>query len=104
MLSTDFKFAGNHSGPHTEYNMMTVIDYAGGFVKPGEKEAKAAAVDAFMSEDVDFEDMPADHRGYSTNIKASIEGEKVTKTVTCCVNLPDGSTKTLVKVVEKIIP
>ena len=104
MLSTDFKFVGNHSGPHKSYNMLTVIDYVGGFVVPGEKEAREAAINAFMREPVDFEDMPADHRGHSTQISCSFCGEKAEKTVTCTVNMPNGSKKTLVKVIERLFP
>jgi len=58
-------------------------------------------MNAFMKEEVDFPDMPADHRGYSTSCNGSHNGKKMSKTVTATVKMPDGSEVVLTKTEER---
>ena len=57
-----------------------------------------------MHEPVEFEDMPADNEGYTTNISVNFCGDKFVKKATCVVIMPDGSMKTLVKTIERPFP
>jgi len=54
-----------------------------------------------MNEEVDFPDMPADHRGYSTSYNGSHNGKKMSKTVTMTVKMPDDSELVLTKTEER---
>lgn len=55
-----------------------------------------------MKEKVDFDDeMPENATGYKQGGEIAVAGTKATKTVTRTVNLSDGTTKKLVKKVEK---
>ena len=50
-----FKVMACFSGEHKQYETMTTIDYAGGFVKKGEEDPMQAQMNEFMKEKVDFE-------------------------------------------------
>jgi hypothetical protein len=43
---------------------MTTLDYAASFVKAGEEDPIEVQMDAFLKEDVEFEGMPPDIRGW----------------------------------------
>lgn len=54
-----------------------------------------------MKETAVFSNMPADHRGYSSQTKVSCTGNKMVKTTTMTVNMPDGSKKILEQTEER---
>lgn len=58
-----------YSGPHKDFDCMTVIDYAAAFVKAGDEDPVEKQMDEFLKEEVVFEDMPADIRGWKQNSK-----------------------------------
>ena len=48
---------------------MTVIDYSASFVKAGAEDPIERQMDEFLKEEVTFDDMPADIRGWKQNSK-----------------------------------
>ncbi len=54
-----------------------------------------------MKEEVEFEDMPADIRGWKQNSKISVQGHRATKTVTRTCRLKDGAEKVLTVNIER---
>lgn len=57
------------SGEHKDFDTMAVIDYAAAFVKAGEEDPVERQMDEFLKEEVDFNDMPPDIRGWKQNSK-----------------------------------
>ena len=111
IFSKDFNQTGCFSGYHKQYGSMCTLNYvgkygadggSGGFSMPassggGGGSSGGMSLDEFMQREVDFPDMPGDHRGYSQSTQASMSGGVMKKTTTRKVNMPDGSTLTLVK-------
>ena len=53
-------------------------------------------MDEFLKEEVAFDDMPMDIRGWKQNSKIQVQGHRAIKTVTRTCRLKDGSEKQLV--------
>lgn len=80
---------------------MTVIDYAAAFVKHGDEDPVETQMDAFLKEEVVFDDMPADIRGWKQNSKVQVQGHTALKTVTRTCRLKNGEEKILTVTVER---
>ena len=80
---------------------MTTLDYAAAFVKAGEEDPIERQMDDFLKEDVEFNDMPPDIRGWKQNSKIQVQGNKAIKTVTRTCRLKDGSEKVLTETRER---
>jgi hypothetical protein len=101
MFNGDFKVCGIVSGPHQKHTSLTVLDYAGGFVKTGEEDPMQRQMQEFASAEVDFGDVPTNHRGWQQKSQISVQGRKAVKTVTRTYNLADGSTKVVTVTQER---
>jgi hypothetical protein len=100
IFNTEFKKVGLFSGPHSDFENMTCIEFAGGFVKAGEDDPIEKQMQEFLKEQVDFE-MPEDVRSWKQNSKVNVQGYKASKTVTRVCKLKDGSEKQLTKTLTK---
>ena len=80
---------------------MSVLDFCAAFVKNGEEDQIERQMDLFLKEEYEFDDMPADIRGWKQNSKISVQGHRATKTITRTCRLKDGSEKVLVKNIER---
>lgn len=49
---------GCNSGEHKEFNQMTCIDYAAGYVPKGESDPIEKQMDIFLKEEVIFNNLP----------------------------------------------
>lgn len=58
-------------------------------------------MDAFLKEDVEFDDLPAEIRGWKQNAKISVQGNKAVKTVTRTCRLKNGEEKILEQTIER---
>ena len=101
IFNPEFIVCGGYSGEHKDFDKITTIDYAAAFVKTGEADPIETQMDAFLKEDVEFDDLPADIRGWKQNAKISVQGNKAVKTVTRTCRLKDGSEKILERVIER---
>ena len=59
---------GCFTGDHKDFNMMSCIDYSGGYVVQGEPDPIERQMDAFLKEEVEFE-MPDNVRSWKQNSK-----------------------------------
>ena len=80
---------------------MTVIDYSASFVKAGAEDPIERQMDEFLKEEVQFDDMPHDIRGWKQNSKIQVQGHRALKTVTRTCRLKDGSEKVLTVTIER---
>lgn len=64
LFNDDFRACGIYSGQHKDFDTMTCIDYAASFVKSGDEDPVERQMDEFLKEEVMFDDMPADIRGW----------------------------------------
>lgn len=94
---------GCHFGSHKHYEHMACIDLAEGFVKEGEEDPIEKQMDAFLKEEVEFEEMSQypDILSWKQNAKVSVHGNHATKTVERLCKMKDGTEKKLTKVVER---
>ena len=74
---------------------MTCIDYTAAFVKAGDEDPIERQMDEFLKEEVAFDDMPMDIRGWKQNSKIQVQGHRAIKTVTRTCRLKDGTEKVL---------
>ena len=74
---------------------MSCIDYTAAFVKTGDEDPVEKQMDEFLKEEVMFDDMPADIRGWKQNSKIQVQGHRAIKTVTRTCRLKDGTEKVL---------
>jgi uncharacterized protein YkwD len=95
---------GCFSGEHSQYTHSTVLNYNGDPRRIG-KGGAIFDFGEFMAEDVvwDESEEPEGHVGYSESTSGGVGDCKATKTVTRTYNMPDGSTETREKVIEKDI-
>ena len=63
IFNSEFKVFGCYSGPHKDYEFMTCMDFAAGFVKLGEDDPIEKHIDIFLKEEIEFE-MPNDVRSW----------------------------------------
>ena len=59
-------------------------------------------MEAFMKEEVTFDNMPATHAGWQEAIEAKMKDKTCTKTVTRTVKMSDGSSQVLSLTVIKV--
>ena len=95
-----FGVIGTHYGEHKQYEAMCTIDYCGGFAAPGEKDSMEEDLQAFMKEKVEI-DMPEGAKGWNMKTSMKVSGNTATKTVVYTINMADGSTQEVTKVVTK---
>ena len=69
LFNNDFRVCGIFSGDHKDFDTVTVCDYAASFVKAGDEDPIERQMDEFLKEEVTFDDMPADIRGWKQNSK-----------------------------------
>lgn len=55
LFKDEFGVMGCYSGSHTDYRVMTCIDYAGAFVQEGGPNPIKEAMNGFLKEEVDFD-------------------------------------------------
>lgn len=101
LFNNDFRVCGVFSGDHKDFDTVTVIDYSASFVKAGDEDPIERQMDEFLKEEVTFDDMPADIRGWKQNSKIQVQGHNAIKTVTRTCRLKDGSEKVLTVTVER---
>lgn len=58
IFNKEFRVFGCFSGPHKEFEMMTCMDFAGGFVKAGEPDPIELQMDRFLKEHIEIEMPP----------------------------------------------
>lgn len=58
-------------------------------------------MDEFLKEEVEFEDMPAEIRGWKQSSKIQVQGHRAIKTVTRTCRMKDGTEKVLTLTVER---
>ena len=58
IMNKDFNYMGCFTGEHSKYTQMTCINYAGGYQAKGEPDPLEKQVDAFLKEEVKFDNMP----------------------------------------------
>jgi uncharacterized protein YkwD len=63
IFNKEFKVFGCFSGGHKDYDFMTCMDLAAGFVKAGEEDPIEKHIDLFLKEEVEFE-MPTEIRSW----------------------------------------
>ena len=100
IMNPAFGVFGSFYGTHTQYGHMCTLDYAGGFAAEGETDSAEDAMQAFMKEKVEI-DMPEGAKGWSMKTSMTMSGTSATKTVTYTINMADGSSQEIVKVVTK---
>lgn len=91
LFNPDFRVMGCYSSTHKDFDRMSTLDFCACFVRNGEEDPIEKQMDAFLKEEVEFKEMPADVRGWKQNSKISVQGFKATKTVTRTCRLKDGS-------------
>lgn len=64
LFNDDFRCCGVHSGLHKDFDTMTCIDYTAAFVRAGDEDPIERQMDEFLKEEVAFDDMPMDIRGW----------------------------------------
>ena len=101
LFNDDFRVCGIFTGDHKDFDTVTVVDYAASFVKAGDEDPIERQMDEFLKEEVTFDDMPADIRGWKQNSKIQVQGHHAIKTVTRTCRLKDGSEKILTVTVER---
>ena len=101
LFNDDFRTCGVYSGQHKDFDTMTCVDYAASFVKAGDEDPIERQMDEFLKEEVAFEDMPMDIRGWKQNSKIQVQGHRAIKTVTRTCRLKDGSEKVLTVTQER---
>ena len=101
LFNPDFHCCGVFSGGHKDFDTMSVIDYAAAFVKAGDEDPIERQMAEFLKEEVEFDNMPADIRGWKQNSKIQVQGHKAIKTVTRTCRLKDGSQKVLELTIER---
>ena len=72
LFNDDFRCCGVYSGQHKDFDCMTVIDYSASFVKAGAEDPIERQMDEFLKEEVQFDDMPHDIRGWKQNSKIQV--------------------------------
>jgi len=55
LFKDDFGVMGCYSGNHSDFRVMSCIDYAGAFVQQGGPDPIKEAMDVFLREEVDFD-------------------------------------------------
>ena len=101
LFNPDFHAVGVFSGPHKDFDTMSTLDFCAAFVKPGEEDPIEVQMDAFLKEEVEFDDMPPDIRGWKQNSKIQVQGHKATKTVTRTCRLKDGTEQVLTLSIDR---
>ena len=101
LFNPDFRVVGVYSGAHKDFDTMSTLDYCASFVKAGEEDPIERQMDEFLKEEVEFNDMPPDIRGWKQNSKIQVQGHRAIKTVTRTCRLKDGSEKLLTVTVER---
>ena len=79
---------------HLHYEKVSVIVYAGNFVKPGDDDPIQRQMKEFMDKEVHF-NMPKEIRSWKQNAKVSVEGKIATKYTWRELIMKDGTTKKL---------
>ena len=95
LFNPEFRVFACHTGTHKDFDTMTCMDLAGGFVKAGEDDPIQKQMEEFLKEEVKFDDMPADTRSWTQNSKVSVQGHKASKTVTRVCKLKSGEDQTI---------
>lgn len=72
LFNPEFRVMGCFSGQHKDFDTMSTIDFCAAFVRNGEEDPIERQMDAFLKEEVDFPEMPADIRGWKQNSKISV--------------------------------
>ena len=90
----DFKMMACATADHIHYERVTVIVYAGNFVKNGEEDPISQQMKAFLEKEVEFT-MPKDIRSWKQNASITVDGKIATKTTYRDLVLKDGTTKRL---------
>ena len=63
IFNPEFKVFGCYSGSHKDYDFMTCMDFAAGFVKTGEDDPMEKFIDDFLKQEIEFE-MPDNIRSW----------------------------------------
>lgn len=71
IFNKEFKVFGCYSGPHKDFEMMTCMDLAGGFVKNGEPDPIELQMDRFLKEPIEIE-MPQNVISWKQNSKVNV--------------------------------
>ena len=74
---------------------MTVVEFAGSFIKIGNEDPILKMADEFLNEEVEFDDMPEDVRSWKQNAQIQIKGHTAIKSVTRTCRLKNGEDKVL---------
>lgn len=90
----DFKVMACSTADHLHYEKVTVIVYAGNFVRPGDDDPIERQMREFMDKEVSF-NMPKDVRSWKQNAKISVQGKIATKYTWREIVLKDGTSKKL---------
>ena len=90
LFNSEFKVFGCYTGDHRDFDKMTCLEFAGGFVKRGQEDPIEKQMEEFLKETVEFE-MPNGVISWKQNSKVNVQGNQATKTVTRVCKLKDGT-------------
>ena len=100
LFDEDFTVTGIFSGSHKTHRKMTCIDYADSYETGGPPPVDLEdQMDEFLQEEVIFNEMPLNCKGYSQSLNIRVIGRKATKTITRTCSLID-DTEVVLKVTE----
>ena len=63
IFNKEFRLFGCYSGPHKDFDCMSVLQFAGGLVKKGDPDPIEQQMESYLKEAVDIE-MPPDVRSW----------------------------------------
>lgn len=67
LFNNDYRVCGISKGTHKDFECMTVVEFAGSFIKIGNEDPILKMADEFLNEEVEFDDMPEDVRSWKQN-------------------------------------
>ena len=91
---------GCYTGDHRDFDKITCLDFAGGFVREGDSDPIEKQMEEFLKETVEFA-MPDNVISWKQNSKVNVQGNKATKTITRTCKLKDGSEEVLTKSITR---
>lgn len=107
IMNPSFTRFGCHQGYHSAYHSQAVCVYSGTpeAARPFEKLDHDFDMTAFMAENVNFEDEPADHDGFTQTSQSQFDAEvkKATKTIKRVYKMKEGMDVVREVTVSKVV-
>ena len=92
LFNPEFNYMGSFTGEHMNFNNMTCINYAAGYVAKGAADPIDQQMSDFLKEEVVFNNIPPFVVSWKQHSSMNVVGAKATKTTVRTCKLKNGQT------------